>query len=58
MSEAQQGKPEEELVSLNADDLDVEELDEQDLEEAAGGCWDMTCGTNKSFEEQQSFSSE
>ena len=45
MSEAQ-GKPEDELVSLNADDLDVEELDDQALEEAAGGCWDMTCGTN------------
>ncbi|HEX8451338.1 MAG TPA: hypothetical protein VF647_04520 [Longimicrobium sp.] len=55
MSEANQGKPEDELVSLNADDLDVEELDDQSLEEAAGGCWDMTCGTNKSFEEQQSI---
>ncbi|HEX5727271.1 MAG TPA: hypothetical protein VFX98_17500 [Longimicrobiaceae bacterium] len=42
-------KPEgEEMVSLNADDLDVEELDEKRLEEAAGGtedwCWDMSCG--------------
>ncbi|HEX8451339.1 MAG TPA: hypothetical protein VF647_04525 [Longimicrobium sp.] len=53
MSEANQGKPEDELVSLNADDLDVEELNDQDLEEAAGGCWDMTCGSNSSFEEQR-----
>lgn len=39
-------KVREELENLNADDLDIEELDDADLEEAAGGgCWDFSCGT-------------
>ena len=47
------GKPEDEVTSLNADDLDVTELEDQLLEHAAGGtfeeqqamCWDMSCGS-------------
>ena len=46
MSDEKQPRPEDEVEHLNADDLDIEELDDKDLDEAAGGCWDMTtCGT-------------
>lgn len=47
--------PKTEVTSLNADDLDVTELDDDLLEHAAGGesgddvqtlCWDFTCGSN------------
>jgi hypothetical protein len=50
------GQPEE-VTSLNADDLDVTELEDKLLEHAAGGmaaqeeaslCWDFTCGSNSS----------
>jgi len=49
------GQPEE-VTSLNADDLDVTELEDKLLEHAAGGaevaqdeaawCWDFSCGSN------------
>ena len=47
--------PKDEVTSLNADDLDVTELQDDLLEHAAGGaefqdqqaaCWDFTCGSN------------
>jgi hypothetical protein len=50
------GQPDE-VTSLNADDLDVTELEDDLLEHAAGGagkqeestlCWDFTCGSNSS----------
>ncbi len=47
--EARKGeKPkQDEVVNLNADDLDVQELDEKLLEQAAGGegCWFFDCGS-------------
>ena len=48
------GQPDD-VTSLNADDLDVTELEDDLLEHAAGGadfqddapmCWDFTCGSN------------
>jgi hypothetical protein len=48
-------QPDDEVTSLNADDLDVTELEDELLEHAAGGhdfeddapmCWDFTCGSN------------
>jgi len=47
------GRPED-MTSLNADDLDVTELEDKLLEHAAGGtfeeesalCWDFSCGSN------------
>jgi hypothetical protein len=43
MSSNEHKQPEgEELVSLNAENLDADKLDDQDLEEVAGG---GTCGT-------------
>lgn len=48
--------PGEEHVVLNADELEVEELDDETLSTAAGGCWDAYCGVykdeNETFEEQ------
>jgi hypothetical protein len=52
MGEDQHATPEgerpkaKEVVNLNADDLDVQELDEKLLEKAAGGddgCWTFDC---------------
>lgn len=46
MSSNEHKQPEgEELSSLNADNLDAEQLDEQALEDVAGGgaCTTMTC---------------
>jgi len=49
MSPDERKQPEhEELVSLNADNLDADQLDEQDLEEVAGGdCGTFSCGINR-----------
>lgn len=43
MNPDQTSQPEaEEMVNLNAEDLDAQQLDEQDLEDASGG----GCGNN------------
>ena len=56
MSDKPEGRPEE-VTSLNADDLDVTELEDNLLDHAAGGaeqqdeswCWDFSCGSNSSM---------
>ena len=49
MSPDERKQPEnDEMASLNADDLNADQLDEQALEDVAGGSCDINCGTYSS----------